>query len=321
MRPAATLRAHLTFHLKHEVPHFELMARLFARCDPAELASWVADEPTGQYARRAAFLFEFGTEPLLRFAVWMTLRESRSSFEIEGEADKTDRIRRFSDVLARRTGLGSDAPLDEPALAGLQREILGQRTTIRRFGLRQSPVFVGESARYQEIVHYVAPPQEDLAAMLEGLQVFLDRTRGQSPLMRSAVAAFGFVYLHPLADGNGRLHRFLINDVLLRRDGVVRDPMILPVSSLLTSDVAERRAYDRILEPERFRGQVVCGEGGLDLGNRRVTQQCVSLGNPLQQGIGHREFEWREIEGAQSLAVRRYRGGCRRDLGRMRWNG
>lgn len=327
MRPSATLRGHLTFHLKHEVPHFELMSRLFTRCDPAELASWVADEPTGQYARRAAFLYEFfsgrqlpvppglggsyhdavdprdlvsastaqivfnkrwrirdnmpgtaafcpmvvrsvagepalgldvralihdlevefGTELLMRSAVWMTLRESRSSFEIEGEADKTDRIQRFADVLARRTGQGSDAPLDEPALAGLQREILGQRTTIQRFGLRQSPVFVGESIRYQEIVHYVAPPQEDLAAMLEGLQVFLDRTRGQSPLMRSAVAAFGFVYIHPLADGNGRVHRFLINDVL-RRDGVVQDPMILPVSSLIISDTAERRAYERILD-------------------------------------------------------------------------
>ena len=73
------------------------------------------------------------------------------------------------------------------------------------------------------------------------------KTRGQPPLMRSAVAAFGFVYIHSLADGNGRVHRLLVNDVP-RRDGVVLDPMILPVSSLITSDAAERRAYDRILD-------------------------------------------------------------------------
>lgn len=36
----------------------------------------------------------------------MTLRESRASFEIEGEADKTDQIQRFEHVLARRTGQG-----------------------------------------------------------------------------------------------------------------------------------------------------------------------------------------------------------------------
>jgi len=89
-----------------------------------------------------------------------------------------------------------------------------------------------------------------LANMLAGLQTFLDRTRGQSPVMRGTAAAFGFVYVHPLAAGNARVHRFLVDDVL-RRDGVVQDPMILPVSSLITSDAAERRAYDRILDARR----------------------------------------------------------------------
>ena len=326
MRPSPTLRGHLTFHLKHEVVHFELLSRLFERCDPAELTGWVADEPTGQYARRAGFLFEFftgqslamplklgggylnvidpdtlvaaspehvtlntrwrvrdnlpgtrafcpmivksragaaaleldvralihdlevefGADLLLRSAVWMTLRESRASFEIEGEAGKTDRIQRFADVVARRTGQ-SDPPLADGALAEIQREILGPRTTLQRFGLRESPVFVGERVRYEEIVHYVAPPAADLPTMLSGLGLFLHKTQGQSSVMRSAVAAFGFVYIHPLADGNGRVHRFLINDIL-RRDDVVRAPMILPVSSLITRDSAERRAYDRILD-------------------------------------------------------------------------
>lgn len=65
--------------------------------------------------------------------------------------------------------------------------------------------------------------------------------------MRSSVAAFGFVYIHPLADGNGRVHRFLINDIL-RRDGATPDPLILPVSSLINHEPAERRAYNRILD-------------------------------------------------------------------------
>jgi Fic/DOC family len=326
VRPPGSLRGHLTFHLKHETPHLELLARLFEKIDAGELAAWVADEPTGQYARRAGFLYEFitgrqlniaaeiggayidviddrklvaatsgrevlnrrwhvrdnlpgtrtfcpmvrkteavlqsmaldipallhdllaefGQELLMRSAVWMTLRESKSSFAIEGEADQSDRIQRFADVLARRTGQGP-WPLDDASLAVLQSEILGQRTTLQHFGLRQSPVFVGEIVRYQEVVHYVAPPAEDLAAMLDGLKTFLERTRGQSPVMRSAVAAFGFVYIHPLADGNGRMHRFLINDVL-RRDGVVEAPMILPVSALITRDQVERRSYDDILD-------------------------------------------------------------------------
>ena len=326
MRPASSLRGHLTFHLKHEVLHLELLSRLFEQLDQAELVDWIQQEPSGQYARKAGFLYEwltgreleitaaiggayvdvlddrklvaaspnksvpnrrwrvrdnlpgtaafcpivrktkdwtnavavdvrrllqdlaaeFGEEALLRSAVWITLRESKASFAIEGEADQADRIQRFANVLAQRTGEG-ELPLSDPALGDLQGEILGGLTTLQQFGLRQSPVFVGEVVRFQEVVHYVAPPADELSRMLNGLIVFWQRTVGQPAVMRSAVLAFGFVYIHPLADGNGRLHRFLINDVL-RRDGVVEDPMIVPVSALITRDAAEQRAYTRLLD-------------------------------------------------------------------------
>ncbi len=326
MRPSNEPAAHLQFHLRHEVPHLEFLSRLFAKTGAAFVQAWVDAEPTGQYARRAAFLYEWLTEDMLevpkriggnyvnaiddvklvaasadhlvkvprwrinnnlpgtrhfcpmvvktdtvnhaitlnvpqlfrnlttefgedllrRAAVWMTLRESKASFTIEGEADHASRIERFADVMARRTGQG-ECPLSDAALANLQGEILGKLTTLTHFGLRQSPVFVGETMHYQEIVHYVAPPVDDVTAMLDGLRIFLERTQGQSPVMRSAVTAFGFVYIHPLADGNGRVHRFLINDIL-RRDGAVPEPVILPVSAVITDDTGERRNYDRVLD-------------------------------------------------------------------------
>lgn len=340
MRPDKDFVANLQFHLRHEVPHLEFLARLFAKVGPPLVQAWVNGEPTGQYARRAAFLYEwltgeqlqvperlggnyvdaiddellltasadqvvkvqrwrvndnlpgtrffcptvvktdavkaaaaldvhllfsqlteeFGEDLLLRAAAWMTLRESKASFTIEGEADRATRIQRFADVLARRTGQG-EVPLTDAALAEMQEEILGPVTTLTRLGIRQSPVFVGETVRYQEVVHYVAPPETDLRHMLDGLRGFLERTKGQSSVMRSTVAAFAFVYIHPLADGNGRVHRFLINDVL-RRDGMIPDPVILPVSAVITDDSGERRAYDRVLDQvskplmQRVRDQV-----------------------------------------------------------------
>ena len=48
MRPSATLRGHLTFHLKHEIPHLAFLSQLFGKIDPRELSVWVADEPSGQ---------------------------------------------------------------------------------------------------------------------------------------------------------------------------------------------------------------------------------------------------------------------------------
>lgn len=83
--------------------------------------------------------------------------------------------------------------------------------------------------------------------MLRGLQVFEEVTRGASPLVRAAVIAFGFVYVHPMRDGNGRIHRFLINDTL-QRDGAIPVGVILPVSATITNSTRERTAYDQVLE-------------------------------------------------------------------------
>ncbi len=41
--------------------HLELLSRLFDRIDSAELVAWIDDEPSGQYARRIGFLYEWLT--------------------------------------------------------------------------------------------------------------------------------------------------------------------------------------------------------------------------------------------------------------------
>ena len=51
----------------------------------------------------------------------------------------------------------------------------------------------------------------------------------------------------PCGDGNGRLSRFLINDIL-RRDGFLPAPVILPVSAVISENAMRRAAYDTALE-------------------------------------------------------------------------
>lgn len=328
MRPTNTLAGHLLFHIRHEIPHLEMLARLFQQEVAFDaISQWNQSEPTGAYARRAGFLYEwitgrrlpapdttvgnyvdavdgdrvfaaapsfleknrrwrvndnmpgtrffcplisrdsrgyvdavgldvpallsdltteFGEETLLKSAVWLTLRESKSSFTIEGEEKELSKIQRFAHVMGTMTGVGEIA-LQQDVLAELQEAILGRRSTLQNFGLRLSPVFVGESYRGREIIHYVAPPCDEIEAMLSGIATFLNRTTGMSTVIRSTIASFGFVYIHPLADGNGRVHRFLVNDIL-RRDGAIPDPVILPISATISDDHSERRAYDMVLD-------------------------------------------------------------------------
>lgn len=321
-RPEPTLDGHLTFALKHEGIHLEFLARLLSTVQQSNIESWIHREPSGQYARRAGFFFEwltgetldfegvqsgnyvnalpdsdylvatrpanvsrwrvrnnlpgtpgfcpvvrrtpqlraaegydhqarlnqmeaeFGADVLARASVWLTIKESRASFLIEHEESQADRIKRFASVMERRLGQDSN-PLEDDPLASLQREILGSR--VLRSGPRQSPVFIGESRLADQLIHYVAPHWDQVPAMLEGLRAFAQVTEGQSSIVRASVLSFGFVYIHPMTDGNGRISRFLVNDTL-RRDGATPEPHILPISATITRNVANRAAYDRALE-------------------------------------------------------------------------
>ncbi|OAI21153.1 cell filamentation protein Fic [Methylomonas koyamae] len=322
-KPEDTFVDHMTFALKREGIHLEFLARLFEAVPVTEIEEWVNAEPSGQYARRTGFFYEwltgrqlnfkgvsvgnyvnaidakhyftasnpdnnqrwrvrnnlpgnrnycpviyrtdkvkaaesydcqqslskleaeYGQDLLMRSAVWLTVKESQASFSIEHEDKQTDRIKRFAAVMEKYCGQ-IENPLGLSSLSELQAEILGSRAT--RYGLRQSPVFVGENDfQALTIVHYIAPHWDDTESMLSGLSEFAGRTVEKSPLVRAAVLSFGFVYIHPMADGNGRISRFLINDSL-RRDQAVPAPFILPVSATIMSSSQNRYGYDQILE-------------------------------------------------------------------------
>lgn len=189
---------------------------------------------------------QFDPGTLERALRWLSVKESRASFVIESEGREEDRIRRFARAMDRHCGRMED-PLGEAGLQALQTEIMGSATTGFRLGFRQSPVFVGHTSAYLPVIDYLAPPHAEVPAMMAGLRALSARTRGQDTLLRAAAISFGLVYIHPLSDGNGRLSRFLINDTL-RRDGLVHEPLILPVSAVISASSASRHAYDHALE-------------------------------------------------------------------------
>jgi hypothetical protein len=59
-----------------------------------------------------------------------------------------------------------------------------------------------------------------------------DSCAGIEPLLRAALASFGFVLTHPFNDGNGRLSRFLAHYALCQ-SGALPNGMILPLSTAM----------------------------------------------------------------------------------------
>lgn len=204
----------------------------------------------------------FGADVLLRTASWMSFKESRASFLIESEEKLTDKIQRFAYAMSQYCGK-LDGPLSAASLSKLQSIILGKQAL--GLGLRQSPIFVGQSTLYENIVHYIAPHFNDLESLLNGLIQFDARCTRANPIIRAAVMSFAFVFIHPMRDGNGRIHRFLINDTLIR-DGVVPQGLILPISSSITALKSLRKDYDQALEAyskpfmQRFAASYYMGE-------------------------------------------------------------
>ena len=57
--PGATLAGHLTFALKYEGLDLAILKRLFLAAGPGPIEALVRDQPTGSYARRVWFLYEW----------------------------------------------------------------------------------------------------------------------------------------------------------------------------------------------------------------------------------------------------------------------
>jgi hypothetical protein len=184
----------------------------------------------------------YNPELLRRALHYLFRKETKSSFAIERERPSEERAARFISSLEQAGQLSVESALAEPALVQLQKAIVDPRYVTD--GFRTDQNYVGGMVRWEPVIHYVSPPPGLLRECMAGLAAATARLAQAEPLAQAAVAAFGFVFQHPFADGNGRLHRFLIHDVLVRR-GVVPGGMALPVSAAILEDMA---SYDRALE-------------------------------------------------------------------------
>ncbi len=185
---------------------------------------------------------DYPPQLLRRALAYLYNKETKSSFEIERITSNASRTEKFiaSLQLAEKEDFCEKARLIE-----LQNRIVDPR--FRDSDYRLSQNYVGQSVAYQkEIIHYICPKPDDLPSLMEGLLASHARmkTGGIPPVVHAAVIAYGFVFLHPFEDGNGRVHRFLIHNILSMQNMVPRG-LMFPVSAVMLKNPD---AYDRSLE-------------------------------------------------------------------------
>ena len=173
-----------------------------------------------------------------RAAAFLLLADSKSSFEIEGEHPPQDRIQRWGKAI----GKAGHQPLSVDLLDGLQKEIIDPAKSSIQLGLRTSGVWIGDRDReYNPRPDFIGARPEDLDSLMGGLVAYdrmLAFERGFNPIVHAAGLAFGFVYVHPYQDGNGRLHRYLINHALAE-DEFSPKGVVLPISKEILNNIGE----------------------------------------------------------------------------------
>jgi len=314
--PNSDLSGHLVFALKNEGVDLAVLTRLFAVLGPKPIETLVRATPTGSYARRIWFLFEWlrgekldlpdaemgnyipvldldqqwgikgelvarqrvsnnlpGTpafcplffrtkalddflaldlvghaqdvvakvprDLLARTAAFLLLKDSKSSYAIEGEHPPQDRIQRWGRVI----GEAGRRPIDLDEFLRLQRMVIGDERFVK-LGLRTEGGFVGEHDRETgaPLPDHISARPKDLPSLVEGLVAYADRAIPKLDAVIAATGlAFGFVYIHPFQDGNGRIHRYLIHHVLAQR-GYNPAGVVFPVSSAILEKIDTYRA-------------------------------------------------------------------------------
>lgn len=318
--PGDKVGHHLEFALKYDGINLGLLKRIFEHVSQKELTEYIKSKPTGKYARRIWFFYEFligknlpidhitsgnyvdaldskkyysitngnksqrhrivnnllGTKEfcpiirktekllemdstdlkkkcedivtsyppeLLRRALsYLYNKETKSSFEIENIKPNTSRIEKFiaSIELAEKEDF-----CERKRLIELQNRIVDHRFKDSNYRISQN--YVGQTVSYQkENIRFISPKPENLPDLMNGLIASHKRMKeGKvSPVIHAAAISYGFIFLHPFEDGNGRIHRFLIHNILSIQ-GMVPRGLMFPVSAVMLKNPAD---YDPSLE-------------------------------------------------------------------------
>ena len=205
-----------------------------------EIKAGLARDWKGQIA---AVLADTPPALLYRALTYLYAKETRSSFLIEREEPGRAREERFIAVLRAAGKVPIEQALTSERLVALQNTIVDPRYAEKAY--RQIQNYVGTTLPgVREQIHYITVPPALLPALMAGLAGAANRLESVSPVVQAAVTGFQFVFIHPFEDGNGRLHRFLFQDVLARR-GVTPMGVALPISAAILDNT---HAYDEALE-------------------------------------------------------------------------
>lgn len=180
---------------------------------------------------------------LMRASAFLLLKDSKASYAIEGESPPQNRMQRWGKAI----GQAGRKELSKEEFLRLQKIVIEDERFIT-MGWRKEGGFVGEHDREfgTPIPDHISAKWQDLELLIDGLIETNQKLQKSNfdPVLAATVISFGFVLIHPFADGNGRIHRYLVHHVLAKM-GFTKHNLIFPVAAAILGRVQE---YKNVLE-------------------------------------------------------------------------
>ncbi|MCP5349290.1 MAG: Fic family protein [Gammaproteobacteria bacterium] len=212
-------------------------------CPLVRMTDYLQGMISADLRRTTAMTLERYDQDLLRrAAAYLYLKETQSSFEVEREKPTPQKAQRFADLLRQAD---TQEPLIMERLVKLQQVVVDPR--FHEFTWRKQQNWLGKDLGYRQQIDFVPPRPEDVPGLMTGLLAMAAEYQNlgngrilssPDPVIMAAAIAFGFIYIHPFMDGNGRIHRYLIHDVLAKA-GFTPRGIVLPVSAVILSNLDE----------------------------------------------------------------------------------
>jgi tetratricopeptide (TPR) repeat protein len=200
------------------------------------------EKPIDIFQQYEAIITQYPNELLRRALSYFYLKETKSSFEIEKVQPSSSKIQSFIALLSLAE---KEDFCTKEKLITLQNQIVDQR--FKAYDYRSQQNYVGQSIhQHQELIHFICPKPTDIHQLMTGLIQAHQRMKMHhvDPIVHASTIAYGFVYLHPFEDGNGRIHRFLIHNILALRSFTPKG-LMFPISYFMLNHISQ---YDEALE-------------------------------------------------------------------------
>lgn len=193
--------------------------------------------------KKINYLKEIRKDVLQRASAFLLLKDSKASFTIEGENPPNIRAVRWGKAI----GQAGAKELSKKEFLRLQQTVI-ENSRFTKMGYRDEGGFVGEHDRDsgEPLPEHISAKWQDVESLVDGLievTNVLEHSDFDAVIAASNIA-FGFIFIHPFADGNGRIHRYLIHHILAKMQ-FAQQGVIFPVSASILNHIDD---YRRVLE-------------------------------------------------------------------------